>query len=970
MDQKKEQAKKTVIISNLQQTKSAKIGLLINTVSKSETGFSIDGIYIFNHDNQSKVQRFPITNASVKDFSKIPNNLAWAVKLFKNENVISHREHLEWVFINQRFSSIGIEDFLKNGMQEYYFNLFKEIKSVAPLFSWHYHSVDPNHHTTVTRPAAISSYTPKVFFEVVKTKSENLQVEAKVDINGTVYPLSDFTRTSILLRSNNEFFIITPKDAQLLDDFPKGYIDVPKKNQDDFLNKLFAKIGDNNEIKKDILLNREIIETEPQCNVYLSELNNAFLMLKPSWVYGDFEIEDDNELTTEVPLLRVIYEIKRNAEKEKEFRELLRSQHKKFENQNNGFFYLPFADAEKSQWLVKCYRKLSDKNLGILGMDTLKHFRYNMNVPEIKFEFDGKGIDWFDLTVEVRFGDQYVSLSDLRKAILHKQPHLILGDGSIGAIPEEWFSKYDMLLSLGETNKNKLRLSKFHWDLTGEIENGEAIRKEIISVQSLQKWQKLQNNSKEVFAVPKQIQAQLRDYQKAGFNWMCMLDEMKWSGCLADDMGLGKTLQTITFLQYIVNSYKKETHLVVCPTSLIFNWEVELKKFAPQITYVIFHGSGRKVDFKDWKKKDLIITSYGTVRSDIDMLSKFSFGYIVLDESHVIKNVSSLATKAVVQLKSRNRLTLSGTPIQNNTLELYSQMQFLNPGLLGGQDYFKRTFATPIDKFGNKEASQKLRKLIYPFMLRRTKEQVAKDLPPKTEMVLWCEMGDQQRKVYNEVRDYYRESLLNRIDGGSVGIYTIEVLAGLNKLRLICNSPQLVKDMQATTQESVKLEELLREIEENIGDRKALVFSQFTGMLGLIKDQMDEKNISYLYLDGHTKAETRQELVNEFQTDDSIRIFLISLKAGGVGLTLTAADYVYLVDPWWNPAAEQQAIDRTHRIGQQNNVFAYRMICKDSVEEKILELQERKKYIASELIAEDSGFIKKLTTEDVEYLFS
>jgi non-specific serine/threonine protein kinase len=327
---------------------------------------------------------------------------------------------------------------------------------------------------------------------------------------------------------------------------------------------------------------------------------------------------------------------------------------------------------------------------------------------------------------------------------------------------------------------------------------------------------------------------------------------------------------------------------------------------------------------------------------------------------------------------------LSGTPVQNNTFDLYAQMDFLNPGMLGSQDFFRMEFATPIDKNGDKEAAARLRKLVYPFILRRTKEQVAGDLPDKTEMILWCEMGAEQRKIYDSYKDHYRESILEHIAEDGVGRSSIYILEGLTKLRQICDSPALVKELGgggaggpggasgpgAEAAASAKLEELIREIEENTGHHKALVFSQFTSMLELIRGALSERGIPYLYLDGSVSAEARRQSVRQFQEEEDTRVFLISLKAGGVGLTLTAADYVYLVDPWWNPAAEQQAIDRSHRIGQVKKVFAYRMICKDTVEEKILQLQEKKRQLTADLVGDESGFVKKLTQEDVAYLFS
>ena len=313
---------------------------------------------------------------------------------------------------------------------------------------------------------------------------------------------------------------------------------------------------------------------------------------------------------------------------------------------------------------------------------------------------------------------------------------------------------------------------------------------------------------------------------------------------------------------------------------------------------------------------------------------------------------------------------MSGTPLQNNTFDIFAQMNFLNPGLLGSMEFFRNEFATPIDKFGEPEQKEHLKKLLYPFILRRTKEQVAKDLPEKSEMILFCEMNDEQRKIYDAYRNDYRDKILGTVDEKGVQKSQLTILQGLMKLRQICDSPAIIKDDEKYPNVSVKLEELGREISENIGDHKALIFSQFLGMLALIKERMKELGIDYEYFDGSTTAPDREKAIQRFQNDDNCRVFLISLKAGGVGLNLTAADYVYIVDPWWNPAVEQQAIDRTHRIGQTKNIFAYRMICKDTVEDKILKLQERKRLLAAELITDDTTFVKSLSREDVEYLFS
>ena len=410
--------------------------------------------------------------------------------------------------------------------------------------------------------------------------------------------------------------------------------------------------------------------------------------------------------------------------------------------------------------------------------------------------------------------------------------------------------------------------------------------------------------------------------------------------------------------------------LVVCPTTLIFNWENEIKKFTPSLTYHIHHGPERSRDKEKFRQREIVITTYGTLRSDIKLLVDIPFDYVILDESQAIKNPSSKVTKAAGLLNSKNRLCLSGTPLQNNTFDIFAQMNFLNPGMLGSMEFFKQEFSIPIDKFGEPERKDHLRKLLYPFILRRTKEQVARDLPDKTETILYCEMEKEQRQIYDAYRNDYRDRILGTIEQSGIQRSQLTILQGLMKLRQICDSPAILKEEERFPNHSIKLEELGREISENISNHKALVFSQFLGMLALIREKLTELEIDYEYFDGSTSATDREKAIRRFQEDDNCRVFLISLKAGGVGLNLTAADYVYIVDPWWNPAVEQQAIDRTHRIGQTKNIFAYRMICKDTIEDKILMLQDKKRILAKDLITDDEGFVKSLTREDVEYLFS
>jgi non-specific serine/threonine protein kinase len=521
---------------------------------------------------------------------------------------------------------------------------------------------------------------------------------------------------------------------------------------------------------------------------------------------------------------------------------------------------------------------------------------------------------------------------------------------------------------VGEGKADNLKLSKYHFSVLDELYQQRDEEELIFQLEG--KFEKI----REHYTIadvkpPAHLDPILRPYQASGFQWLNYLHDVGWGGILADDMGLGKTIQTLSFLQHLKEKKGKLLALVVCPTTLLFNWQNELKKFTPSLSFMIHHGGTRNKAKLSDQSVEVIITTYGTLRSDIKNFVEVKFDYVILDESQAIKNPTSKVTKAACLLDAANKLCLSGTPLQNNTFDIYAQMNFLNPGMLGSVEYFKHNFSMPIDKFDEKEQKEHLRKFVFPFILRRTKEQVAKDLPEKQEMVLYCEMGAAQRKIYEAYRNDYRDKLMGLVEEKGVQKAQLSILQGLMKLRQICDSPAIIKD-ESYPNESVKLEELTREIVENISQHKALVFSQFLGMLGLIREALTKLGIDHEYFDGSSTIQEREKAIDRFQNDPNCRVFLISLKAGGVGLNLTAADYVYIVDPWWNPAVEQQAIDRTHRIGQTKNIFAYRMICNDTVEDKILKLQDRKRSLAKELISDEDGFVKSLTKEDINYLFS
>src|SRR4029079_3785440 len=648
----------------------------------------------------------------------------------------------------------------------------------------------------------------------------------------------------------------------------------------------------------------------------------------------------------------------------------------KLQNLHSNFIYqedthalaLKGADVLKNNWFFLFVDAMNEMKVPVFGFEALKNFRFNTAKPQTKI-FISSNTDWFDAKVDIVFGDQQVTVAEVKRALANKQQFVQLNDGTLGILPEEWLKKYSLLFRVGEGKTDSLKLSRYHLSVVDELyENRDE---EELVVQLEQKYQNLRqfNKIKEIEPAY-HLKMVLRPYQVAGYQWLNYLTEINWGGILADDMGLGKTVQALSFIEYYKKEHGKLKALVVCPTTLIYNWENEIKKFTPALTYRIHHGGARTRTKEELIDHDVTITTYGTLRSDIKLLMDIPLDYVVLDESQAIKNPSSKVTKAACLLRARHRLCMSGTPLQNNTFDIFAQMNFLNPGMLGSIEFFRQEFAIPIDKFGEPDRKEHLPKILYPFILRRTKEQVARDLPEKTETILFCEMEDEQRKIYDAYRTDFRDKILGVINDQGIDKSQLTILQGLMKLRQICDSPAILNETDRYPNHSIKLEELAREITENISNHKALIFSQFLGMLALIKEKLKELEVDFEYFDGSTTATERERAITRFQNDDICRVFLISLKAGGVGLNLTAADYVYIVDPWWNPAVEQQAIDRTHRIGQTKNIFAYRMICKDTIEDKILQLQEKKRLLAKELIADDATFVKSLTKEDVEYLFS
>lgn len=608
--------------------------------------------------------------------------------------------------------------------------------------------------------------------------------------------------------------------------------------------------------------------------------------------------------------------------------------------------------------LTEILDKLFNSGWEILSDD--KPFR---QPGEVAFRVES-GIDWFDVAGDVQYGSASVSVPVLLSALARGDRAVQLSDGTLGFVPEEWKERFGVLLSLAESDGDNLRFSSSQAALVDALlsaqPNVDYDDKFVTWRDKLNEFNGIKNAVE-----PKAFKGELRDYQREGLGWLQFLEEFQFGGCLADDMGLGKTVQILAFLSHRYERMPDhDPTLIVVPKSLLFNWRREIERFTPHLSALEYAGVSRSALRSTFGQHDIILMTYATLRRDIMSLKDFQFDCVILDEAQAIKNPGSQVAKATRLLHARQRLALSGTPIENHLGDMWSIFEFLNPGLLGRSSVFK--------SLSNETDSQRLTEAVAgglkPFVLRRTKEKVAADLPDRIEETLYCDLGPAETKLYDELKEYYRNSIFTLMDEQGLGKTKMHVLEALLRLRQAACHPGLL-DSAKTGESSTKLDVLTEHLEELIAENhKTLVFSQFTSLLAIVKNHLDKANIPYVYLDGSTKD--RDAVVQTFQNDKDIPVFLISLKAGGLGLNLTAADYVFLLDPWWNPAVEAQAIDRAHRVGQTRNVIAYRLIARGTIEEKIAELQQNKRKLADAILSENSRMLKNLNQDDLQMLFS
>jgi SNF2 family DNA or RNA helicase len=630
-------------------------------------------------------------------------------------------------------------------------------------------------------------------------------------------------------------------------------------------------------------------------------------------------------------------------------------------------FYPVSANSKQKDELYALIETVNNNYSDIVdsGFKLISRLDLNYNLKPVRIEMNSQVVnDWFDLKAIVKIGDWEIPFTRFRKNILDGIREYKLPDGSIVILPETWFARYKNIFEFGKSSEDSLRIHKQHFSLLTDTldEEGQSGFKKLEKL--------LVPQQIPVIKPPAGLNCTMRQYQSDGLNWLNFLQTAGLGGCLADDMGLGKTIQTLALLQYnkenqvtterlqvqsdltlFENPDPKLKSLIIVPASLIYNWESEIKRFVPEMKVYSYKGNQRKKSATYFKNFDIILSSYHTIRQDIDLISSLSFHYIVLDESQVIKNPASMLYKTVTRLISEFKLVLTGTPVENSLTDLWTQLNFVNPGLLGDLSFFRREFAKPIEKTGDDEKELKLRKIIQPFILRRTKENVATDLPPVTEQTVFCDMTEEQFDLYDEEKSSVRNSILKSIASSGMERSAIVVLQGLMKLRQISNHPVMAYDDY--TSGSGKFETVLQDMESVISEgHKILVFSSFVRHLDLYAEELRKKRIRFSMLTG--ASINREKIVTSFQKDPENKIFLISLKAGGVGLNLTAADYVFILDPWWNPASEMQAMSRAHRIGQDKSIFVYRYITSNSIEEKIVRLQEKKSRLADTFISSNN----------------
>jgi non-specific serine/threonine protein kinase len=764
----------------------------------------------------------------------------------------------------------------------------------------------------------------------------------------------------------------------------KNEVIIPPTSVKAYFKTFIVKVAEKADIEADgfkVVANGKLLGSKVEAvrNLFNGQWGITLQMLYPG-VYFNWSEKKQKRTTIEFNQDEVrIVRVSRHEKREAEFVEKLKSFG--LENSAGSYFHDPAiaaqngeASTEMLEWLSHNRKGLEEAGFEVANPD-FEGLAIYLHKPSMDLNVR-KENDWFDVHAVVTVGEFTFPFAKLGQNIREGNPFYKMPNGQVFVIPQEWMSKYSEFFKFVRQKEDKLQLVKSQFTILDKMG---------LNVPGHN------NGKKEIkdFKLSSLLKAELRPYQLEGVKWLVQLYQNELGACLADDMGLGKTLQTIAVLLHAKEQKPVKTEstdapgqmdlfaaasdahflkplnaLIILPASLVFNWQAELLRFAPSLTTYRHVGPKRHKDIRLLHRFDVILTTYQTALRDIELLGEQEYEYIVLDESQQIKNRESKVFKAINELEAKHKVSLSGTPIENSLSDLWSQMQFINPDLLGSFNFFKKEFIRPIEKLQNEEKKARLRSLVEPYLLRRTKEQVAKDLPPLTTQVFYTEMAAEQKKLYEREKSAARNYLLENFDSKD-GKYKLLVLQTLMKLRQLVNHPVLVKP--DFTKESGKFHEVMEQwdVIQKAG-HKVLIFSSFVKYLELFRKEFDKRGEKYAWLTGSLTPKKREAEIKRFEKEAEVKSFLISIKAGGVGLNLTAADYVFILDPWWNPTTEQQAIARAHRIGQTKNVFAIKFITRESIEEKILKLQQRKNQLAEDIIGESGKMA--FTKGDIEYL--
>lgn len=831
--------------------------------------------------------------------------------------------------------------------KELFFDILKKMSDLNSLF---YNDIDTNKNELITVADKIET---EIFFKIIEDDHQ-WKIEAFLRVENSTYNFNDkrikpFNSNFPGIIVNNQLLKINYHGLQvLLDHIIEEGMSFSKDDENKLFDLVKNVIGsDRVEVPENFKLIQKDVTPKTNISVEIVEYKSEILIKAKV----QFEYLDGVLLTplSDEPIPFDEYDniYNRNYEFEKN----IISKISKIPFINS--FYEDFNEYEyqiDEAFFLEAISKLKS-----LGARIWAKGKRVVTPSTFKSDIKKSDHDWFELDSKADFNGQIISLPDIIKSNRGKKGLIELKDGSLGILPEKWLEKQMALAKMGKIGDDKILFHKAQSLFLDNLLKDQDVSIDKNFKASAKKIREFDNF--EIITEDQSFNGTLREYQRIGISWMNFLKSINIGGILADDMGLGKTVQVLAHLQK--NVYKKNIKtpptLLIVPRSLLFNWKQECEKFTPNLSIAIYDNNEREKILKE--KHNILISTYGIVRRDIETLKKINFEYIILDEAQNIKNADSLSAKSILLLKANHRLALTGTPIENKIEDIYSIFNFLIPG-----PFRKKKSSV------NKNVDQLILKGLRPFILRRTKKEVLTDLPEKVEDYLYCQMSPQHEKIYNNLKEYYRQNLNKKFKKDGFKKNKIQILEALLRLRQTACHPGLV-DIEHSKELFSKLELIIPKVMTLLEEkRKVIIFSQFTKLLQIVSEILSKKGIMYSYLDGQSRK--REDIVNEFKYGLKKNVFLISIKAGGVGLNLTEADYCFILDPWWNPAVESQAIDRIHRIGQKNSVFAYKVVTKGTIEEKILKLQSTKRKLADGIISAEGSFLQNMTASDLEFILN